>query len=389
MPCKKTILACILSITCGLLLGGCSLRRTVDEFPEIIAQETASMELPETVSAAWMKAEGLDWEAIVPLFLGISEEEAEEYLYPGEEHYYEYNMMTLTGNDYVRGEFDDKLKLFQFLDDREGAPNCYLSLLKAGGIRYDFLTTRATWRMHYPEEDLDVCTKEEAIEACRPYMELIGYEDAEVTSFAITMEAIEKAQSRWEAADTKISAPGPGFVMPTMREYNELWFEGKQEDEIYEILGIDYIPAEDRGIEWSKKDEAFMLIYQPYINGTLIESTQMLAVVIYAPQYSQPVYISALVPPVIDEVIEEGKLVSREAAMEELMLSYWVESLNDIQVKSMELASSIVLTEDPERVAGKRYQMTPSWEITFQLKDRLEAYEQTVLVDALSGNIIK
>jgi len=163
----------ILLIGCSFLLGGCGLRKSIDEFPIPLSQEIGQTTDNQTVSIAWMRGEdveSLDWERITQVYLEMSEEEAEEFLTPGFERLYEADLRMLSGGEFI------KLCSIRYRDDREYACTCYEQMFDTlSSLEFDFAAQELVWRRNFPMESLDICTKEEAIEACRPYMELIGY----------------------------------------------------------------------------------------------------------------------------------------------------------------------------------------------------------------------
>jgi len=389
---NKGIIMVIICIYCGLLLTGCSLRKNIGEIPELSAAQEE--QIPDTVSNAWVKfgeVNDLNWDEILSVFLGLSEDEAERYKCPEYGYYYEIGLQSLTGSGGDTGNIQGASPIMlNYIDDRDGAADCYMTMLQAYSIQTNFLQTELQWRKFYPEENLDFCTKEAAIEACRPYIETIGYDDARVTVFAITFEAIQEALKRqnW----LSMSAPGPGYdkiSTSELKEVEALLKEGKSFEQAYEILGISVEKATEREIPWTEKDEAFLLVYQPYVDGVLIESSNSIAIAIYVPQYGRPVYIQALLPPVVDMVIAESKLISKKDAIKELMLSYWIKSTEEIEIEDMYLTSGITMVKDQEKKDGWKYQMIPAWKIDFQLKGRNGAGIKSILIDALRGNILE
>ena len=82
-----------------------------------------------------------------------------------------------------------------YSDENDGMASTYSHLMNPIG---DGSLLRET----YPEESLASCTKEQAVKACEKYARLCGYEDAEVSSYAITLDAIQNIEKKDEVIDT-------------------------------------------------------------------------------------------------------------------------------------------------------------------------------------------
>ena len=173
-----------------------------------------------------------DLNQFAQLLLGVQTiEEAEQYKPKhslGDYYYEKDGTLAIYNKDFA----------IYYGDDNDGMESSYSRLMSP--FEYGALL-----RGMYPEEELDFCTKEQAIKACEKYAKLCGYEDAEVSSYAITLDAIEKINKI-----VQVGAPGEGYEVVTAfngREAIEL-FEAEQPD----IIILDLMLPEIDGLEVAK-----------------------------------------------------------------------------------------------------------------------------------------
>ena len=128
-----------------------------------------------------------------------------------------------------------------YSDENDGMASTYSHLMNPIG---DGSLLRET----YPEESLASCTKEQAVKACEKYARLCGYEDAEVSSYAITLDAIQNIEKKLQYT---IGAPGEGYEVITRGQVEQLRDEGKEAeaDALYDKMDSGF----KRNLPWKKE----------------------------------------------------------------------------------------------------------------------------------------
>lgn len=228
----------------------------------------------------------------------------------------------------------------------------------------------------YPEEGLECCSREEAIEICSPYAEAFGYGNADISVYAMTLECLEAA---WR--DRRGHAPDPDFQIVSMEEIGTAREEG--DDEKADQLYRQRLSAAGQGIAWTKEDEALMLIYRPLINGKAVNSSVQYLKLLYVPGYDGIVYASGY--PCLSERESAGiqDVISQEKAVSEAILAMGVRSQESFRLRdiSLEYYAPLELWRgtDEDKVA------TPCWKIDFE---RTEGMKEEKLLLSVNGSIL-
>ena len=102
-----------------------------------------------------------------------------------------------------------------------------------------------------------------------------GYKDADVQVYAMTKEALNRV---CKINNTTTAAPDPNFYHPFSEA--EKWRLNKERQEALEKEDTDLVQSIEQKmtelneisyIQWEKKDEAYLLIYRPYVNNLLVD----------------------------------------------------------------------------------------------------------------------
>ncbi len=250
----------------------------------------------------------------------------------------------------------------------------------------DYKRTEEQLRLVFPDEDLEDYSKEDAIVFCGDYVKYLGYGDIEPEVYAVPLEKIQSiVESMPYTADW---APVPGFTrtLITQEEYDavvERDGEFAAQNFMYEWAQ----PLQESQIPWSKKDEAFILLYRGAYEGVPIPSRELS--ILWSPQYDKPIYIECAM---IDEEVlclEETLPVTSDEAVAKLMIHKGVDVLEDIEIKSVR---PVYYSEPTEHeTLGEVSLLTPYWEIWYQLRERKEetvgAMSGTARIHAVYGDV--
>lgn len=341
----------LIIISAAFLLSGCAIRRKMDSGDAFNGQESEI-----TANIYRLDYSPTDYKTLCPLFLGMTEEEAEPY-YTSSYGIYEVNGLTfkMGGSVYFRNE-------------QEGAASCYEWVILNS---WSELYKARTLRSYYPEENLDSCSKEEAIEFCRPYAEACGYGQADVSVYAVPLSQLKSYGS---------SAPDPTFEPVTKRQIEEAREAGDTEEanRLSELYNSPYT----RGVPWEKKDEAFFLVYQTQLDGLLMESAYQYLLIIYAPQYDIPVYIEGTQALQLTEQIETQTLVSKGEAFGEALLVKGISDVKEVEIDQVSLIYEMDLnTEEKDGRLETWFKTVPCWKVEY----RTNGTRTTVIIDAVKG----
>lgn len=210
-----------------------------------------------------------------------------------------------------------------------------------------------------PDEELENCSREEVLERCRPYAEVLGYNgsNCEVEVYAMTLDRLKKTED-------PNGAPYKG-----LKNAHEL---------SPEELGKVKSP-------WTKGYEAFYLVYKPVINGLVMEASQCMLGMVYAPVYGKVVSASGMIPWTVKEKTRSGQLISGQEAVSVTMDLNNIPDGKDIEVLDVGLAYS----QSFGNREGNNDTLTLCWRVDYK---RLHSAEYsgdraygTELVDAVSG----
>ncbi len=308
------------------------------------------------------RKDNTDLNQFAQLLLGVPTiEEAEQYK---PKHYlgdYYYEKEGIVAN-YVK-EF-----VISYRDENDGMASTYSRLMNPIG---DGSLLRET----YPEESLDSCTKEQAVKSCEKYARLCGYEDAEISSYAITLDAIQNIEKKLQYT---ISAPGEGYEVITRGQVEQLRDEGKEAeaDALYDKMDSGF----KRNLPWKKEYEAMLLVYKLKLNEVLMDSGQL--EIVYLPYQNKVAILSADLPYEPEEISEKHELVSKEKAMSQAIQTLGT----NITIDTISLVYVIEYNADGENYA------VPAWRVDYIQNNTDESViagrTGTIYIDAVSGFVV-
>lgn len=384
---KKKILTMV--VVCSLLgtLGGCRFKRNVDisipTEPEKTqsemnqndedmsqVQNESAQTSAETLSVVY---KNIDLNLFAQVFMETSTiEEAEKYKpkHSLGEYYYEIGGKTIVYTGITSG-------IISYNDVTDGAGDCYDAIINSLGYLTNGMGN--SFRQLCPNESLDICSKEQAIEACSKYAQACGYgSDCDITVYAFTLDAIEKVN---EVFADSISAPGEGFDIVTKGQVEELRDEGK--DEEAEKMDDQLHSATGRGLPWKKEHEAMVVYYRSKLNGMLLDSHDAGLEIVYVPYIDKIVLITGHVPCQQTAVSKISELISKEAAVSQVAQTLGVRTQDDIQIDAVSLVYAMQYAGTDQLCA------IPSWKVDYVLKNADENTKirdsGSLWIDAVSG----
>lgn len=357
----KNIRKIIISFFCFCFilthLIGCQMKKEIDVNQDIIDNDKETIK--EMVK---VERNPGDLDKIVKKFVGISLEKAIEKgaSYKEKDDSFQYE----NGTDFLSyaGVSQESL----------GPIICYENQYEMAGEQYGLAVhvinhshreTIFDWglRKVLPEEDLDSCSKEEALIYCNSYAELLGYDsdNSEVEVYALTLDKLQ------DNSYLQTYAPLAGINNK-------------------EIVSSDELSEMQTEYPWSKEYEAMYLIYKPYINGYLLDSAYCALEMIYVPKYETIVYAFGQMPWVVKETFPSEPIISKEEAIEKTMLLHHITDENNIVVDKVELVYS-------QDIVSLREESTLDlcWRVDYKMEHLLQysgtdAYKST-LIHALTG----
>ena len=299
-------------------------------------------------------------------------EEAEKYKpkHSLGEYYYEIGGKTIVYTGITSG-------IISYNDVTDGAGDCYDAIINSLGYLTNGMGN--SFRQLCPNESLDICSKEQAIEACSKYAQACGYgSDCDITVYAFTLDAIEKVN---EVFADSISAPGEGFDIVTKGQVEELRDEGK--DEEAEKMDDQLHSATSRGLPWKKEHEAMVVYYRSKLNGMLLDSHDAGLEIVYVPYIDKIVLITGHVPCQQTAVSKISELISKEAAVSQVAQTLGIRTQDDIQIDAVSLVYAMQYAGTDQLCA------IPSWKVDYVLKNADENTKirdsGSLWIDAVSG----
>ena len=401
----------LIAVAGCLLVSGCRLRKKI----EVVIPETEKQQLtddsyteqmsdgsntePENFSAAetdqvvfdedTQKEENLrqiileageaDIDTVTQAFLGKSAEEAENFrpenIAAEETWFYEVENKELV----ISGGYAPSIS---FCDDTDWAGSCYSSVIDPFGKMSEYPTYGL--RRFYPEEELENCSREEVLEKCEIYAKACGYTDCVVSTYAITLNALDKFE---ELIGFQSSAPSAGEELIRRSEKKRLEQEGKTEEA--EEYWSRKFAASMQNVPWTKEDEAIFVIYQKSMDGCVLESILDSLILLYAPRYGRIMYARGSICPRQIGYTETEAFVSEQEALEEALLSIGAESLDDIELLDSRRVYSYRMKV---RGASNTWVVDPCWRFDYSLKeaDEISLFlgdRGSVLIDAVDGQV--
>ena len=208
--------------------------------------------------------------------------------------------------------------------------------------------------------------------ACEKYAKLCGYEDAEVSSYAITLDAVEKINEIMP-----VGAPGEGYEIITRGQVEQLRDEGK--DSEADALEEKMDSGAERNLPWTKEYEAIILIYHLKLNDVLVDSRNQQLEIVYVPYKNKIAVLSATIPYEPEKISEKHELISKEKAM-----SQAVQVLGtDVKILTLSLVYVMEYDENGDENA------VPAWKINYTANNTdgfmQIASSKLIYIDAVSG----
>lgn len=354
----------------ALALPGCRFKREIsvllptESEEQIQAGSNTSIEKEDDrnylESIKLKRKDNTDLNQFAQLLLGVPTiEEAEQYKpkhFLGDYYYEKDGTVVIYNKDFA----------ISYSDENDGMASTYSHLMNPIG---DGSLLRET----YPEESLASCTKEQAVKACEKYARLCGYEDAEVSSYAITLDAIQNIEKKLQYT---IGAPGEGYEVITRGQVEQLRDEGKEAeaDALYDKMDSGF----KRNLPWKKEYEAMLLVYKLKLNGVLMDSEQL--EIIYLPYQNKVVILSADLPYEPEEISEKHELVSKEKAMSQAIQTLGT----NITIDTISLVYVKEYNADGENYA------VPTWRVDYiqNNESAIAGRTGTIYIDAVSGFVV-
>lgn len=272
-----------------------------------------------------------------------------------------------------------------YTDNRNAAGMCY-DIYDIPGFLYNGIGF--SMEKQFPKEDLKSCTREEAIKQCEKYAVACGYKDADVQVYAMTKEALNRV---CKINNTTTAAPDPNFYHPFSEA--EKWRLNKERQEALEKEDTDLVQSIEQKmtelneisyIQWEKKDEAYLLIYRPYVNNLLVDGWGQTLVIVYVPQLEKVVLVKGYSPVQVSKK-QEKKLISKEVAISTAMLDKGIEDVSKFKIKSIELVYSTRAVQ----FEADEPSMNPCWKINYSYPEMAEDDEGSIWIDAVTGFVSK
>ncbi len=339
-------------------------------------------------------ADAFDLNKITNCFLGCDETAAQDYLVKPYYDYWEQQGYSSSGQYLYENEFEivnvsqngqSKSSYITYTDNKNAAGICY-DIYDISGFLYNGIGS--SMEKQFPKEDLKSCTRDEAMKQCEKYAVACGYEDADVQVYAMTKEALNRVCN---INKTTTAAPDPNFYHPFSE--TEKWRLNQERQEALEKEDTDLVSSIEQKmaalnevsyIPWEKKDEAYLLIYRPYINGLLVDGWGQTLVIVYVPQLEKAVLIKGYSPVQVSKK-QEKKLISKETAISTAMLEKGIEDVSKFGIKSIELVYSTRAVQ----FEVDEPSMNPCWKIDYSYPEMAEDDEGSIWIDAVTGFVSK
>lgn len=341
MRIRKWYVSAFLMSVSLLSLTSCAIRRETDSLWS--SEGNGDSEVNTAKIYRVDQSGSVNAEDVLQIFLGMSFDETAEHRYSnGWEIDGKSLFVGLDNRGMPVDSVDQQIDTVSYRDKNYGLMDCYEAVIMAPVSEW---VAEGTLRNNLPMEELEVYSREEVIEKCQPYADILGYSDAFVSTYAITLDVLEEYVRHWdnrrEDGYQYISAPGPGFEVVTLRQLDEAKAAG--DEETYNELR-EYIVegAITRGIPWEKKHEIIFVTYHPRIDGYIMggNSDDFLEIW-YSPLYETPIYITGYVAPAMAEVLEERELISKKDAIGAIVMMKGLSSEDEIEVKDISLVYAL------------------------------------------------
>ena len=354
---KKWFIYCMCLMP--ILFGGCHMKKQVD-----ISSEVSDSN--EDIKCEIVKVDNNkgDIEKIAEKFIGIAVEEAvnKGAEYQEDSFYFEHGT---TFFSYTGKSLEGLGPIITYRDEYEMAGDQYE--MAVDYLRQPTASNVLGWglRQVLPDENLDNCKKEEILNFCNPYAELLGYnsENSVAEVYALT---IDKLNSTDKGSYARVTY-GPLTGINNKK-----------------ILTDDELRDKEKKYPWSKKYEAMYVVYRPYINELLLDSHYCSLEMVYAPAYGKIVYAFGEIPWVVKEKTSADSLISKEDAIAETMLINNITDKNNITVDNVFLVYSMDITH-----LRKDMGLDLCWRVDFKIENSAQYIDEesykTILINAVTG----
>ncbi len=254
---------------------------------------------------------------------------------------------------------------YNYLEDNKNIGESYvLSIDQEGYEELHFDGNRL--RADYPREDIDACSKEEAIEKCSDLAEALGYDSANIETYGMTVDALNH---NYENSDAH------SFGQPE---------EGTPEEQAERYQDTDY-----KYKKWTKEYEAVYLIYRSVINGKEVDNEINSGLrVIYAPKYKRIVHAEWSMPFYEKEKVGTISLISKDDAIQFVRGKEGTGNAEDFEISYADLVYSVSYNET---LKNESHTLLPVWRIDYHIKNSARfkynerASYRTTLVNAITG----
>ena len=348
---------CLLSL---LFLSSCQMKRQVETSHKEAGTSSSENIQYEIINAENNKG---DIDKIIEKFTGDTLEEAVKNGAVFEKSYGEDSVTYEKGTksfSYTGKSREGLGPVITYKDQYEMAGEQYETLLSfmTSSLKYNLIGTNI--RKQLPDESLDNCTKEEVINYCNPYAELLGYSpDNSLTEvYALTAGKIK---------DESITCYGP------LKGINNK--KALSSDELHRI---------EEKYPWTKEYEALYVVYKPYTNGLLFDSSYCCLQMVYVPVYGKIVYLFGEMPWTVKEKSIPDKLISKEDAIAEAMLLSNTANKDNIKIEDVTMVYSQNIVHLRENNG-----LDLCWRVDFKVENSAMYQDamayQSVLVNAVTG----
>lgn len=375
----------------GLCIGtcGCKLKRMELENVSWEAQSEVENLEAELLSVRSGQIADLDRDAITEAFLQCNFEEASQYEVKS---FYELEKRIAQKYGIVRdGElFEDgnRTLSLNIIGDTGGAMIEYNENGTAEFYQYDvngYLNEGLGTAMGkiFPSTDLEGSTRDGAIAACKKYAEACGYADADVSVFAMSADALNQYMKDYSFT---IGAPDPNYQAETKEAYYQMLlrrFDAEEAEDFETVEKIDQERIKDRQVQfiaWEKKDEAYLLVYRPKINGLPIDAALQSLQIVYLPETDRVVHLKAYVPFVLKSA-ERKTIIPKEQAISAAMLDLGIENTDEFEIQKVELVYSYRATQ----IQGDQVEIEPCWKIDYQIPSMHYRDTGSIRINAVDG----
>jgi len=246
--------------------------------------------------------------------------------------------------------------------------------------------TEDSRRERFPEEELENCTKEEALAFCRPYADLLGYDESLAEVYAVTLDIIKDIEENLQERGIYVSAPVPGYIEKrlTKEEVRQAKETGGN-TAVYALMSQN---GETQRIPWEKKDECFVVMYRQMCDGILIDDASFDMAIVYAPQYEYPVILQGGFAVEKIEDMELKAVLTSEDAVGKVLTYKGVESLEEMHIEDVEPVYRTV------HIQEESYEdvvcLAPYWGVTYHMENErktLTADAEVIYIDAVYGEV--